>query len=218
MTQRRLAKVLNTTRKTIARKIRFLASSARLRLEQELGASEDVAILEFDDLETYEHTKCKPLSVTLAVQYRRRRIIGFEVSQMPANGLLAKKSVAKYGPRVDMRRVGRHKLFRRIAPHITADALIKSDENPHYMGDVKVYFPNAEHERYKGRKPRAEGYGELKDGGFDPLFSLNHTAAMIRHSLSRMARKTWTTTKSIQGLKDHLAIYMHFHNAELIQM
>ena len=216
MTQRRLAKILNTTRTTIARKIRFLASSARLKIEQDLIASDDVAVLEFDDLETFEHTKCKPLSVTLAVQYRTRKIIGVEVSPMRANGPLAMRSAAKYGPRLDMRRAGRHKLFRRIAPYLTADALIKSDENPHYTGDVKIYFPNAAHEQFKGRKPRSQGYGELKDGAFDPLFSLNHTAAMIRHSLSRMARKTWTTTKSIQGLKDHLAIYMHYHNTELI--
>jgi hypothetical protein len=61
---------------------------------------------EFDDMETFEHTKLKPLSVTLAVQYQTRRILGFQVSQMPAKGLLAQKAFEKYGYREDKRSEG----------------------------------------------------------------------------------------------------------------
>jgi hypothetical protein len=39
------------------------------------------------------------------------------------------------------------------------------------------------------------GQGELKRGGFDPLFSLNHTAAMFRDRLKRLSHRTWCTTK-----------------------
>ena len=35
-------------------------------------------------------------------------------------------------------------------------------------------------------------------GNYDPMFSLNHTCAKIRAGVAVMARKTWTTTKSIE--------------------
>jgi hypothetical protein len=39
-------------------------------------------------------------------------------------------------------------------------------------------------------KARRQGNGELKKIGFDPLFSFNHTAAMLRDSVSRLVRQT----------------------------
>lgn len=43
-------------------------------------------------METFEHTKMKPLSITIAVIKQRRLVLGAEVSSMPAKGLLARKS------------------------------------------------------------------------------------------------------------------------------
>jgi hypothetical protein len=59
------------------------------------------------------------------------------------------------------------------------------------------------------------GQGELKSGGFDPLFSFNHTAAMLRANINRLVRKTWCTTKRIDRLEAHIALYVQFHNREL---
>jgi hypothetical protein len=44
------------------------------------------------------------------------------------------------------------------------------------------------------------------------MFSLNHTCAKIRAGVAVMARKTWTTTKSIQKLQDKLDIFIAVHN------
>jgi len=38
----------------------------------------------------------------------------------------------------------------------------------------------ATHRTVKGRRGSIAGQGELKKIGFDPLFSLNHTCAMLR--------------------------------------
>src|SRR5208282_3338540 len=99
-----------------------------------------VTCMEFDDLETFVHTKCKPLSVTLAVEEKTRRILGVEVSQMPCKGTLAKISVKRYGFRKDERAEGRRRLFEKISSLLNEGALIKSDENPHYVNDVKRHF------------------------------------------------------------------------------
>jgi len=175
-----------------------------------------VTRLQFDDLETFEHTKMKPLSVTLAVEKGSREILGFEVSRMPAKGLLAGKALKKYGPRRDERAEGRDRLFRRIKSVVDPFALIQSDENPHYPADVKRHFPKCTHATVKGRRGCVTGQGELKAGGFDPLFSLNHTCGMFRANVNRLFRKTWCTTKKIQSLIYHLEMYVRFHNEVLI--
>jgi hypothetical protein len=173
---------------------------------------------EFDDMETFEHTKLKPLSVTLAVQYQTRRILGFQVSQMPAKGLLAQKAFEKYGYREDKRSEGRRKLFEELKPLVSQRSIIRSDSNPHYIEDVKRHFPHSFHDRIIGKRGAITGQGELKKTKFDPIFSLNHTCAMYRARVSRLIRKTWNTTKDRERLIDHLAIYAFVHNRRLKKM
>ena len=53
---------------------------------------------------------------------------------------------------------------------------------------------------------------------FDPLFSLNHTCAMLRANVNRLIRRTWCTTKKLQPLIDHLEIYTKYHNQILLKI
>jgi hypothetical protein len=62
-----------------------------------------VMALQFDELETIEHTKLKPLSLAVAVEKDTRRILGVVVARMPAKVKIAKSSRKKYGPRADTR-------------------------------------------------------------------------------------------------------------------
>ena len=215
VSQRRSARILNMNRKTVARKLIFLGVQSRFQLEFFNLRSPKASVMEFDDLETFEHSKCKPLSVTLAVEFKTRRILGFSVSQMPAKGLLSKIAVKKYGPRKDARARGRKDLFQTLKPLVLEHALIKSDSNPHYPNDVKRFFPLSRHEYYLGKRGAVTGQGELKKAKFDPLFSLNHTCAMLRANICRLIRKTWCTTKKAERLLDHLAIYALYHNQNL---
>lgn len=212
---RALARNLNLDRKTIERKLLFLGEQAKISLHKQLMNRPPCEIFEFDDLETAEHSKCKPLSVTLAVEYKTRRILGFSVSQMPAKGLLVKKARKLYGVRKDFRGAGRAELFARLQPFVHPHALIKSDSNPHYPADVKKYFPHAVHQTFVGRRGSIGGQGELKKVGFDPLFSLNHTCAMMRANMSRLIRKTWCLTRKAKNLEAHLYVYAWFHNQRL---
>ena len=215
VSQRRCAYLLRLNRKTIKRKFIFLGVKAKIQLQEFNLARPKCKVVEFDDLETFEHSKAKPLSVTLAVESKTRRILGFKVSKMPAKGRLAKISVKKYGYRKDMRHLGRKKLFKSINKFIENDAIIKSDQNPHYIEDVKRYFPKCEHVAIKGVRGASTGQGELKKIKFDPLFSLNHTCAKFRADVNRLIRKTWCTTKKSGRLELHLAIYSLYHNQYL---
>jgi len=200
----------------VVRKFLYLAGQALLNLEESNARKSPATRIQFDDQETFEHTKCKPLSITLAVEYKTRRILGFEVSKMAANGHLAEISRKKYGKRPDERRAGRKKLFAKLKPLVEPTVLIESDQNPHYPEVVRAHFPNAVHKTHKGQRGSTTGQGELKKIRFDPLFSLNHTCAMTRANINRLFRKTWCTTKKPDRLFAHLCIYADFHNSTLI--
>lgn len=212
---RDIGRTLKISRSTVARKLQFMGQRKREELNQWNTKYKPASNVQFDDLETFEHTKCKPVSVTLIVEERTRRIIDFEVSRMPAKGNLAQISVKKYGRRRDERPAARKKLFKRVKKFVDRSATIRSDSNPHYAPDVKRHFPKATHITVIGGRGSSTGQGELKKLKFDPLFSLNHTCAMLRAHINRLFRRTWCTTKRIERLRDHIYIYAMAHNRRL---
>lgn len=217
VSQRRAAVLLRVNRKTVVRKFRWLADQARQddqRWKQSIKPH-SVGFVQFDDLETSEQTQCKPLSVALAVEPKSRKILGFQVSSMPAKGPLARVAFQKYGPRPDERPQGWSALFESLKPMAHPQAQWLSDENPHYPRHLGRSHPRATHCTVKGRRGCVAGQGELKKIGFDPLFSLNHTCAMLRANLNRLFRRTWCTTKTRDGLIDHLSLYVRYHNEVL---
>ena len=214
--QRRATLCLQINRKTLVRKFVAMGALAQHLLHNTNIRMEPVKVMEFDDLETFVHTKCKPLSVTLAVESGTRRILGFRVADMPAKGKLAAVALKKYGPRRDERPETRDELFGELSALLAEKPTIKSDQNPHYRAYVAYHFPDCEHLTYKGRRGCVVGQGELKRGGFDPLFSLNHTCAMLRANINRLVRRTWCTTKRKDRLSLHIALYALYHNLYLL--
>ena len=217
VSQRRAAKLLRVNPKTVVRRFRFLAEYARNQHQQWLKQYEKKPIdsLQFDDLETSEHTKCKPISVALAIEPQQRKILDFQVSQMPAKGMLVKLARKKYGSRKDQRPQGWDRLMLNLKPYVSTHATFISDDNPHYPRFVKKHHPQVTHTTVKGGRGSIAGQGELKKLRFDPLFSLNHSCAMLRANLNRLFRKTWCMTKNLRGLADHLALYIVYHNLVL---
>ena len=216
VSMRRTALNLNIHRTTVARKLAYLAGLAIHKQQKYLKSSAPIKHFHFDDLITLEHTKCKPLSVSLGVESKTRKIIGFEISEMPASGPLAEISRRRYGRRPNNRPFGIQTLFKRIQKYLDESVTIYTDEDVLYPKYVKKYFPKATHKRFKGAKSRSSGLGELKKLRNDPLFSINHTFAMLRANINRLIRRTWCTTKKKECLIQHLSIYMHFHNTILI--
>jgi hypothetical protein len=199
------------------RRFRFLAEQSRKQHLKWLEGykKNPLSSLQFDDLETAEHTKCKPLSVALAVDPKHRKVLDFQVSQMPAKGKLIHIALKKYGPRRDLRHEGWTRLMHNLKPYIQPNAVFTSDDNPHYPKHVKAHHPKVKHNTTQGGRSAISGQGELKKLVFDPLFSLNHTCAMLRANLNRLFRRTWCISKTIRGLTDHLSLYVHFHNTQL---
>ena len=216
ISQRRAALILGVSRRTIAQKLIYLGRLCRVMHQEFLKPyNGSIKTIQFDELQTLEHSKCKPLSVAVAVSVEDRKILGVEVSSMPATGYLAAISRRKYGKRPDHRKQGLKRLFSSISNTLIKEAAIYSDEHPYYAPLIKHYFPQARYHQSKGEKSAISGQGELKKKARDPLFCINHTLAMFRANINRLIRKTWCTTKDPARLADHLAIYVSMHNLVL---
>ena len=216
VSMRRTALLLHIHRITVARKLAFLSRLAKKRQAHFLGSIPKVRQVQFDDLLTLEHTKCKPLAISLAVEESTRRILGFQVSRIPASGPLAALSRRKYGIRSNERPQGLRRMFEEVSGYLQLGAAFRSDEDPLYAAILRKRFPGAEHQRHPGGRGCVTGQGELKKLRFDPLFSLNHTCAMLRANINRLFRRTWCTTKKVERLEQHLWVYMDFHNRVLL--
>ena len=215
VSMRRSAKILKVAKKTVERKLRYLALIAREEHQKYLSQLDPIKLIQLDELQTIEHTKCKPLSVAMCISAENRKILSFEVSRMPATGHLAKIALKKYGFRADNRRAGLKKALQEVKPLVGKSTQILSDEHPYYHQLIRKYLGRINHQTVKGAKSCIAGQGELKKLKYDPLFSINHTFAMLRANINRLIRKTWCTTKDPARLADHLAIYTLMHNQVL---
>ena len=211
---RQTARELGVHRNTISKKLCYLAKKARKQQKEFLKSfcrEKNIHLVYWDDLETFEMSKYKPLSITLFVT-KNRQILGYRVSQMPSRGKHVKKAHQKYGKRADLRADAWNSICKEMADLLPTSIRICSDENPHYIKPLKTYFPKAKHLPFKSRRARDYGMGELKKGGFDPLFPVNHSSARARDLVKRLSRKTWCTTKKTKALEWHLDIFIAYNN------
>lgn len=216
VSMRQIARKLRIHRITVARKRNFWSKQGVVQQQVLLKKIKPhrLRLVQFDDLETFEHTKCKPLSVSLVVSMNRQ-ILSFKVSQMPCKGRLAKKARKKYGPRRDCRKQGWESLFSELRSKLREDVVILSDQNPHYPSVIKRYFPKSIHRTVRGLPAARTGQGEMKKGRFDPLFATNHTFAKMRDLTKPLTRRSWCTVKAKWALIEHLNIFIADHNRRL---
>jgi len=213
-TQRRMAIVMGVNRKTIIRKFLFMAWSAWKEHERRIKTGEfKTGFVQFDEMDTFEHTRLKPLSIALAVRVKTGEIIEAQVAEMNCHGKAAKVSQHKYGWRQDLRSVAREDVLRQVNAVSRKTITIVSDAKRSYPNEVKKWVPHADFQviasRIGKRKLSKQSNRRNKN---DSMFALNLAAAKIRHDMSRMARKTWVTTKSATRLQAHLDLYIAFNN------
>lgn len=212
---RQIAREFSINQKTVQKRMVWLAEQGRLKQQARLSRLKDVNFIQIDEMETHEHSKCKPLSIALAVIPGSRLILGANASEMPAKGHLAEISRKKYGLRRDDRKPAFQNLLSTIKPHLSPDVWVFSDKKSAYPTWIREILPASAHYKVKGRRGCIAGYGEMKKIGFDPLFWLNHSAAMVRDALARMLRRTWCNTKKLYYLQQALDIHVDYHNEKM---
>lgn len=215
LSQRRCALIVGVKPEAISRRVTLFGLASQRNLDHYRHTRQKVSKLLIDELETFEHTKCKPLTVPIAVESGSRKILSLDVGQIAAKGHLAEISRKKYGYRRCERTKVLNSVFKDLKKCCVKDVTIQSDQSHHYPKKIRQHFPAASHLTCKGRRGCTVGQGELKRGGFDPLFTLNHSYAMFRDNLKTLARRTWCTVKRPDGLRSLLYMYAWFHNLYL---
>jgi transposase-like protein len=209
VTMRRIAIVAKCSRLTVERKLIFIAEQARLSHEQFLSQKiNETKSVHFDEMETYQHTKCKPLSIALAVDNESGDIIDAQVAKMRCKGKLATISANKYPEwNTDNRKEASLRVIHTIKKMSCEDVVVISDGKKVYPDIIHAVLPMAQVVQHVKKKAK-----------YDPLFTINHTSAKIRADLSRMRRRTWATTKKWQNLQRHLLIYIAWNNGYALKL
>lgn len=195
---RRMSELLGCSRTTISRKIVHLAKEARKHHALHLGQMKTGYVM-FDELETFVHTRWKQLSVPMAIRAKTGEVISFGVARIPSKmveGITLNRWV------LDQRPVIVPAVLARVRPVLKPDAVVASDKETQYPKWMAQALPDVKHQPTKA----------VKGPGNDPLFSVNHAFAKLRNDLARLSRKTWTTTKSIRALENHLWLWVAWTN------
>jgi transposase-like protein len=216
---RTTARNLKVSYNMVARRLDYFGKLSHLENALWVNAIKPVegfSEIQFDDMESFEHTKLKPLSMPIAVDSKNRIILSLFVASMPAKGPMAEISRAKYGPRDDTRKLAWEHTLKETSKLTASNLTILTDKHSSYPKVIRQFIPHLRHEYVKSRKACTVGFGELKLKGYDPMFSFNHTAASFRANTSRLLRRTWFTTKKPERLLMHMKMYQFKHNASII--
>lgn len=208
MTIRRMAKVLGCSTQTVLDKIIFLSDKARKYHEEYLAygliQTNEVS---FDEMESFEHTKLKPLSIAIAVCVESGRVIDLQVATMNAKGHIASRSQQLYGWRKDTRADACEEVICSIKKCCPPNVKVVSDGKLHYLTLLKTYLPNCNHVPIKARLVKKAPKEDKK-----AIQILNHRCALLRADISRLGRKTWATTKNKSMLQRHLDLLICYIN------
>lgn len=204
---RRASEILEVKYDTVLKHFTLLAEQVK-QLHKAHLKTINTTYVQVDEMETFLHAKAKALSVPLVVRCKTGEILGFKVARMPTKGLLASLGRSKYQWTVDERAIKFQSLLLDLKPCLSSTTLFKSDLNSSYPKWIKNILPAAQIEQVEGNK------GVVRDGAkpYDQLFSINNTFAKMRHDMNRLARKTWSTTKAIHGLENHIWLYVAWVN------
>ena len=212
-TQRRAAKLLRCSKNTVAQKLLWLSRYQTMD-QKFLGEH-----WQFDEMETIEHTKLKPLTIPICVN-EKYEILGISVGKIKAKGHLSAISQKKYGFREDEREKVITEIFAELAIKTTSvPKTITTDSHPLYAKLIKSFFPETKHIQVNSselvKKKKELMYLAERKRIFDPLFIVNHRCAMLRSDIRRLTRRSWCTTKKVYNLAAVLKLYQIYNNQNL---
>lgn len=209
MPMRGIARTLRISKNTVEAKFQWLHQYIS---SLKVGLSPDLEQLHFDELETIEHTKLKPLSVLLFVD-ENYKILKTRVAVAPPKGKLAAISYQKYGPRKDEREEVLRQCFTELKGLRPQE--IRSDAKPSYRKYTEEFFPGVMHKIFnRSEKERHQNrlHEKYQKQSHDPMFALNQRCAKLRANIRRLTRRSWCTTKLKENLQKHLEIYCFYNN------
>lgn len=201
---RRCSEILDIQYSTVVEKFAYLAKQAK-KAHYKHMLTLQTSYVQVDELETFLHARAKALSVPMVVRVKTGEILNFAVAKMPAKGKLATIGQTIYNWTVDERSVKFQFMLVQLQNCFKPNITFKCDSNSSYKKWIANQITNATINQIVAGKKKPKG-------SYDDLFAINNTFARMRHDMNRLARKTWSTTKAIHGLENHIWLYIAWNN------
>ena len=198
MSLRGISRTLGIDRKTV--NAYFIRESHKSRVANLKGLESRGIVstfIQFDDIETFEHSKQKPLGIYLSVRAKTGEIISAKVHTTHIRALaVSKEKINKWNRNVDKGAA-------------LADCLL----------ETKKAF-NRVHTTLgcDGEKINISTANEICDESFINIVTLGENKKIdlairkMRNDISRLSRKSLCSTKKAERLQNHLDLYIDYHN------
>ena len=197
---RGLARTMNASYPTIVKYFRENAELAREANKKRLGKGLVTSYVQFDQLETYEHSKKKPVGIQISIRPKTNEIISAKVGYIPVRALSISKEYSKNW-NVKARK-SKHTLAMILETKKALNkngATITCDKERSQVNLLKDFC----HEDFITLAPSS-----AENKKIDRIFR------RIRNDVSRLNRRTICTTKDITQLQNHLDLYTEYHNVK----
>jgi transposase-like protein len=210
--QRQAARALGVARRTVERRVRWLAAHALAFQEQGLRNAVLEGPFQLDEMESFEANRYQPVTVPVLIDRKTFFIVSTAVGPLRRKGRLTthqRSRRAEHEAVHGRRRSGSLRAVRRVLSRLiplTANqpVVLESDHKQLYGRLGLKMFGS----RFAWRTHSATA---RRDRG-NPLFPINHTNARLRHFLARLRRRTWCVSKSRFALQEHLQIVVLWAN------
>ena len=199
-TLRGIARILEINYNTVVEKWRFMAGKAKIKHLTTLKHCEIITkYIQFDQMETYEHTKKKPLGIALSIRPKTGQILSAQVCRIPIRALTVSKTESVLYNKKTNRREAFYKMLSDTKHCLDKGySVLSCDGEPQAVSIAKLMCPDS--------------LIETHVNDYAGMWRLNHTCAKLRHHISRLKRKTWATTKSKDYLQMHLDLFIAYQN------
>ena len=199
-TLRGMARILKVNYKTVDRKFKYMANLARV---QHLKAMESKDIVtkyvQLDEMQTFEHTRRRPLGIQLSIRPKTGQILAAKVCRIPITALtLSPQKKAAYNQNTTRKQGMAAMLIETAKALHDGYSVVSCDGGTEIIHLSKIICDKS--------------LIETHVNDYAGMWRLNHTCAKLRHHVSRLARKTWATTKKMDRLQKHLDLFIAYQN------
>lgn len=199
VSMRRMVKVVGCSKLTVERKIRHLANEARRHHALFLADPQNhTTHAMMDELETFIHARYRQVSVPVVIRAKTGKVLAFDVCRKPTN---MPKVINTWS--VNHRPLVVPQVLARASVAFKAGTTLSTDGDASYPKWIQNSGITVTHNIQ---------HTPTGNTDYDPLFAVNVLFAKMRNDLARLGRKTWTTSKTIAGLRNHLWLYVAWVN------
>jgi hypothetical protein len=164
--------------------------------------------VQFDEMETYDHTKLAPLTMPMAVDVATGYIIDIRFGAIKAHGpkisdLAKAHPNPKYSLRTNTSLIASEIVLRTVKQCLYDDLEVRiyTDKKRAYRTGIKNVFAGC---TLKHRPVKARYIKIVNEVSHPRMALFNSRATWLRNNCGRLSRDTWATTKSLIQIQRHM--------------